>query len=192
MPKRIANLLFLIAFAGIFWLFSFVLNEWLCETMPRHQVMQLPVMFFLGIGVGLRFVKGWVIPLSWSIAVLIIVMASFIFWMLPHSIDLAVISASFNRIMHLNMIVAGFLLVPVLHHSLFEIKIIFSGMLAAMLIAAGITLLTFNILLCSAFTIEQQKDTGMLLLIIGLVLYAVTITIFFRGLQKNKEKSLRF
>ncbi|MBW7892833.1 MAG: hypothetical protein H3C48_17775, partial [Chitinophagaceae bacterium] len=58
-------------------------------------------------------------------------------------------------------------------------------------IAAGITLLTFNILLCSAFTIEQQKDTGMLLLIIGLVLYAVTITIFFRGLQKNKEKSLR-
>lgn len=190
MSKRLTDILFLIAFAGIFWLFSFTLNEWLCETMPRHQVMQLPVMFFLGIGAGIRFVKGWVIPLSWSIAVLIIVMASFIFWMLPHSIDLAVISASFNRIMHLNMIAAGFLLVPVLRNSLFEIKIIFSGMLAAMLIAAGITLLTFNILLCSAFTIEQQKDTGMLLLIIGLVLYAVTIAIFFRGLQKNKDKSL--
>lgn len=191
MPKRLTDILFLVAFAGVFWLFSFGLNEWLCETMSRHQVIQLPVMFFLGMGTGQWFAKSWEIPLSWGIAVLIIVMASFIFWMLPHSIDLAVISPSFNRIMHVNMMVTGFFLVPVLHHILFEIKIIFWGMLAAMLIAAGITLLTFNILLCSAFTIEQQKDTGLLLLIIGLILYVVTLAVFFRGLQKNKDASLR-
>jgi hypothetical protein len=33
-------------------------------------------------------------------------------------------------------------------------------MFAAMIIATGIALISFNILLCSAFNIEQQKETG--------------------------------
>lgn len=83
------------------------------------------------------------------------------------------------------MFAAGFLLVPVLKNTLFEIKILFLGMLSAMMIATGITLLTYNLLLCSAFTIEQQKETGSQLIIIGLVLFVFTLIIFFRELGKR-------
>lgn len=123
--------------------------------------------------------------LYWGIAILIFIMSSFIFWMLPHSIDYAVISTSFNRIMHINMLAAGFILIPVFRHIIFEVKIIFLGMWAAMIIATGIALLAFNILLCSAFTIEQQKETGWWLIIIGVGLYAFTLFVFFRGLSEK-------
>lgn len=153
--------------------------------MPRHQLLQLPALFVLGIIWGSRFSKDKVIDLSWSIAIFIFIMSSFVFWMLPHSIDVAAINAWFNRVMHINMLVAGFLLVPALRHALFEIKIIFLGMWAAMITAAGIALRVFDILLCSAFTIEQQKETGLWLIIIGTGLYAFTLFVFFSGLSRK-------
>ena len=58
-------------------------------------------------------------------------------------------------------------------------------MISAMFIATGITLVTYNLLLCSAFTIDQQKETGSLLTIIGLVLFVTTLITFFRGLGKQ-------
>lgn len=88
--------------------------------------------------------------------------------------------------MHLNMLIAGFLFVPTMRQILFEIKIIFLGMVSAMIIATGIALNSFNILLCSAFDIAQQKVTGKILLISGLIFYAVSIVIFFRGLRTKK------
>ncbi len=83
------------------------------------------------------------------------------------------------------MFVAGFLLFPTLKHTLFEIKILFLGMVSAMMIATGITLLTYNLLLCSAFTIDQQKETGTQLIILGLVLFVTTLIVFFRGLGRR-------
>lgn len=139
-------------------------------------------MLVLGIILGWRFSKRLVIDVWWGIGILIFIMASLVFWMLPHSVDLAVIRPSFNRIMHVNMLIAGFLLLPVLRSTIFEAKIIFCGMVSAMLIATGITLTSFDILLCSAFNIEQQKDTGFWLLIAGLAFFAGTIYIFFRGI----------
>ena len=87
--------------------------------------------------------------------------------------------------MHINMFVAGFLIFLTLKHTLFEIRILFLGMVTAMMIATGITLLTYNLLLCSAFTIDQQKETGTQLIIIGLILFATTLFVFFRGLGRR-------
>jgi hypothetical protein len=49
-----------------------------------------------------------------------------------------------------------------------------------MTIATGIALTAFNLLLCSSFTIEQQKETGKLLIIIGILLYFFTLITFFK------------
>lgn len=184
MFKRKQHIIFTLVIFVLFILISFLLNDWFSETMPRHQLLQLPAMIALGIISGAYFSKLSVKALYWGIAILIFIMSSLIFWMLPHSIDWAVINSSFNRIMHINMFVAGFLLMPVLRSIIFEVKIIFLGMLSAMVLATGITLKAFNILLCSSFNVFQQKETGFYLMIIGLSLFVVTFIIFFKGLRK--------
>ena len=85
------------------------------------------------------------------------------------------------------MFIAGTLLMPALRNILFEIKILFLGMLAAMMLATGITLRAFNVLLCSSFDIVQQKETGFYLIIIGFLLFVLTFITFFKATGvKNK------
>lgn len=84
------------------------------------------------------------------------------------------------------MLAAGFFVVPALRNTILEIKIIFLGMTAAMITASGGVLTVFDLLLCSAFTVEQQKQTGKLMILIGIALYIYTFFIFFRGLRKNR------
>jgi hypothetical protein len=114
------------------------MNDWLSATMQRHQIIQLPAMFGLGFVLGTRFSRLNIKENFWGISVLIFTI-SFISWVLPRSIGNSVISTTFNRMMHLNMIVAGILLMPVLRNILFEIKFLFLGMMSAMMLATGIT-----------------------------------------------------
>ncbi len=172
--------MFILIIAGLWYIISFPFNEWFSETMVRHQLLQLPSMLALGLITGWWFSKYFSLKVSNGIAALIFIMASLIFWMLPHSIDLAVIDPSFNRVMHFNMIIAGFFFAPAMKNMIFEIKIIFPGMITAMLIATGITLLTYDMLLCSAFNIEQQKETGLRLIFAGAALFITTLVFFFR------------
>ncbi len=186
MPQRATDIIFILIILGLAWMISYPLNEWFSETMPRHQLMQLPAMLLLGIITGFRYSRYIKTGIPWGIAILILIMFSLIFWMLPHSIDIAVINPSFNRIMIVNMFVAGFLAITVLRQTLFEARIIFLGMVSVMVIATGITLITFDILLCSSFNIDQQKATGLRLIIAGIVFYAGTLVIFFKNIGKKK------
>lgn len=161
--------------AVLFYLLSFTYNDWLSVTMPRHQLIQLPAMLIMGISLGYTLKKRVNLNLAWSIAALIFVMASLIFWMLPRSVDEAVIYPWFNRIMHVNMLLSGFLIIVGLDSVMFEIKVLFLGMLTAKIFASGITLRVFDILLCSAFTIDQQKETGKYLLFISIALLILTL-----------------
>ena len=149
--------------------------------MPRHQLVQLPAIFLLGLILGSYFTSVKIKETSWGLAVLIFIMSSLVFWMLPHSIDYAVINKTFNRVMHWNMLIAGFLLRVVLRNILFEIKILFLGMLSAMILATGIALRVFEILLCSSFDIYQQKETGMYLIIAGFILFIITFSTFLKA-----------
>ena len=170
-----------------FYLMSFPLNGWLSATMPRHQIIQLPVMLVLGLILGTNFSRLIIKDLYWGIAVLIFIMASLTFWMLPRSIDLSVLDHSFNRAMHFNMLFAGVLLMAVLRGIILEIKILFLGMLSAMLLVTGFTLRTFDILLCSSFDIEQQKQTGLYWIIIGSLMFLLTFFIFFKAVGQPKQ-----
>ena len=187
MFRRKKDIILVLIILLLFILLSFPLNDWLSATMPRHQIIQLPAMFGLGLMLGIHFLRFNIKETSWGIAVLIFTMTSFVFWMLPLSIDYAVINKMFNRIMHLNMVIAGILLMPVLRNILFEIKILFLGMLSAMMLATGITLRAFNILLCSSFDIGQQKETGFYLIIIGFLLFVLTFVVFFKAAGEKRK-----
>lgn len=175
----------------IFSLISFPLNGWFSFTMPRHQILQLPAMFILGIILAISFSKISIKNTSYGITILIFILSSFIFWMLPRSVDLAIINPGFNRIMHVNMLIAGFLAMTVLRNIIFEAKIFFIGMMAAMLLATGITLRAYNLLLCSSFNIQQQKETGYYLIWIALALFAGTVFLLFKGLSGKENPGLK-
>lgn len=159
-------------------------NTWLSQTMPRHQIVQLPTLFVSGVLLSLAFPKAAIRGVPWKLAVMIPVVGSLIFWMLPRSIDLAVIDAAFNRVMHANMIVAGFLCVAAMRRAPLELRIAFMGMVSAMLLATGLALRSFDSLLCSSFTINQQHETGLHLVGIGGVLLIISVSGFIRGLWK--------
>lgn len=187
MFRRRKDIIVVIAVVLSFVMISYPLNDWFCTTMPRHQLIQLPAMLALGVILGLNFTRLNIKDSAWGLAVLICIMTSLVFWMLPHSIDLAVINKSFNRIMHLNMLIAGVLLIAVLRNIIFEIKILFLGMFSAMVLATGITLRAFDILLCSSFNISQQKETGFYLIIAGILLFIFTFVTFFKALGNSSN-----
>lgn len=188
MALRKESIALLVGCGILFFLLSFTFNDWLSRTMPRHQLIQLPLMFLIGLVLGIRFLWRKQISVSWALAVLIAIMASFIFWMIPYSVDLSVINSSFNRLMHINMLLAGLLTVISLRNSILEVKIIFLGMMATMLTASGITLINFKILLCSSFNLAQQNQTGKGLLSIGILLFIFTVVKFFRESVREPSK----
>jgi len=148
--------------------------------------MQLPAMLVIGIITGAWFAKRIRLDMSWGITVFIFIMFSLMFWMLPHSVDMAVINPAFNRLMHLNIFIAGFFFIPGLRGMILEVRILFLGMIAAMAIATGYALMVYDILLCSAFDVVQQRETGVRLLIIGLALFVFAIFTFFKNIGRVK------
>lgn len=172
----------------IFYLLSFVFNNWLSLTMQRHQLIQLTSMLLLGVVTNITILKFSVKDVWIGISFFIIITASIIFWMLPLSIDFAVIYEWMNRAMHLNIFVTGILISALLRGDLNELKIYFLGMHTAMSFSIGIALRSFNILLCSSFDILQQKETGLYLIYTSIALFVFTIILFFR--LGNEKKTI--
>lgn len=189
MVTKIRTVSILLAFVLVFFWASVLANGWFSQTMPRHQVLQLPLMIGLGALLGAGFPKATIRNPSWGVAALILVMGSWIFWMLPRSIDWAVLDSGFNRLMHANMVAAGFLAVAALRRASEEVRMAFFGMVSAMLLAVGFTLRTFDVLLCSSFTVGQQQKTGLVLAGLGAGLLLVSMGTFLCGLRPlNVEK----
>jgi len=185
MGAKIRTLIVFSVFVFVFFWASGPANEWFSRTMPRHQVLQLPLMFGLGILLEAAFPKVVIRSFPWCVAILVLVLGALIFWMLPRSIDWAALDPGFNRIMHVTMVAAGFASLAALRRAPEEMRMAFLGMISAMLLAVGFTLRTFEVLLCSAFTVEQQKETGMALVGIGATLLLITMGSFLRGLRRR-------
>lgn len=176
----------LVGIALFFYAFSFPLNEWFSLTMVRHQILQLPAMALLGVVTGFIFSHRHPKSRPVQIALLIAAMATLLFWMLPRSIDLTIIYPWINRAMHLTIFIAGLFIAWGLIETFFEVQIAFPLMLASMFIAAGAALKGFTILLCSSFMLEEQQETGLYLIFLGLGIFVITITFLLRRLGVRK------
>ena len=167
----------IIAF-GIY-LVSFRWSHWFAETMVRHQLLQLPLMFLSGVVVSM-IISFKIHDTAYGLAILIFSLFSLTFWMLPRSVDMAVIDPFFGRLMDLNMLTAGILIRGIFAGDLFEMRLLFLGMMTAMLIAVGVTLRVYDLLLCSSFDIPQQKTTGYYMLLLSGGLLSFTLFHLFR------------
>lgn len=160
-------------------------NDWFCETMPRHQLLQLPLALLMG-GIVARNLGGHLeFSLANRIASLLFVTGNLVFWMLPLSVDLAVIYPWFNALMGFTMVLSGILWFIALNQAAVEVKTVFYVMLTAMSVAMGMILANFKILLCSAFTIRQQNLTGIYLLGVGGFFLIITYYTFFKASGKT-------
>lgn len=152
--------------------------------MPRHQLLQLPSALVIGLMMGEINYKPQLTISFPRISILLFLIGSLIFWMLPLSVDLSVIDPKMNWLMLLNMFLAGYLSLHALKNANLEIKVIFYATLTAKLIGVGLVLSSLDILLCSAFTIAQQNTTGNYLIGIGTFFLLVTFVTFFRETGK--------
>ena len=67
---------------------------------------------------------------------IIFVMFTLIFWMLPKSVDLAALSAKFDKVMNVHIFIAGLLTISVVKDTIFEIRIFFLGMMSGGFLAS--------------------------------------------------------
>lgn len=140
------------------------LNSMFIATMPRVMLLQIPLLLFMGYLAG-RWIKVPLGPYNHrGITGLIFFIASIMFWMIPHSLDVAISSNWINQLMHLDLLLAGFLLANSLPLMSFVVKIAASIYVLAMLIAAGIVYAYSMFLICATYTMWQQWATGHYLL----------------------------
>lgn len=189
MHKRRKNTIIIFLILIVLYVFSFTLNGWLSMSMQRHQLIQLPVMLLMGMLFAYIYPQIVIKDLSWSITAFIIVLSSLTFWMIPRSVDYTIIDVRINRLMHLNMVIVGILLVAIFRKLMYEVKIYFLGMISAMLMVSGVTLRVFSIQLCTSFTIDMQKETGFYMMLLSAGFFLYTIIAVFRIPTKELEKS---
>ncbi|MBW7867604.1 MAG: hypothetical protein H3C31_04670 [Brumimicrobium sp.] len=185
MGKWRKNSIFIIIFLIALYFLTFPFNSWFGEIMMRHQIIQLPLSIILGLTFGFWFRTLKSPNPSVSISFLIVSTLTMIFWMIPRSIDMAVVFPYFNYLMVFSLVLVGSLIVFAFRNVFIEVKIAFLGMSTAMYFASGVTLKALDVLLCSSFDIDQQHTTGGYLLLIGVLLFIFTIVMLLRFLEQS-------
>lgn len=153
------------------------LAQWFSATMPRHQLIQLPVLLVLG-AVAARRGRASASgghPGDWGPALLTLAVGTVMFWMVPRSVDLAASNALADQLQHLSMFLAG----AGFSRTLPPLSVVTRMALGihgvAMLVAQGLVYTLYPGLICTAYTLQQQHSTGRILLyaapVLGLILW---------------------
>ena len=165
------------------------------QRMARQMLIQIPALLILGFIAGrytLRFIEK---VNENGITGLIIFIGSFLFWMLPRSLDLTVLSSTVDTIMHVNMLIAGFALgqsYPLLG---FIIRMAVALLFISMLIVISMVYTNYSTLLCAVYTVEQQKEVGYYLfrgcgaLLAGWVFWTIHTIKSVEKINDNKLRS---
>jgi hypothetical protein len=144
------------------------------QSMTWHMVVQMPMLFaggwFLMIGaldLTKRSPNGWnQFGLTGFIA------AQFIltYWMLPISIDRAVVMPQVDVLKLLSLIVSGALIQTSVSRSPVVVQLFFVGYIVSMLISSGVVLATTERRLCNAYSMESQLSAGYGVVALGVAL----------------------
>ena len=132
---------------------------YLAATMERRLLIQLPAMLVLGALAGWRPAgqRSW---RAGDLAALAFAVGAMLFWMIPRSLDLAARSRPADAALLVSAFVAGFALARSLPHLSFVITVALGLHATAMFMALGIVYLHFPGLICTAYTLAQQRVTG--------------------------------
>jgi len=160
-------------------------DNYLDSSMTRHVLIQIPVLIFCGIALGWKLKVRWTDIDHNGITSLIFFAGTLLFWMIPRSLDEAVTSNLLDQVMHMNMIIAGFVLGQNQHKITFMPRAIFSIYSLAMLFTMGIIYTHFSAIICATYTLEEQKDMGYTLLTILPFLFVTLFVWILFSFKKN-------
>jgi hypothetical protein len=138
-------------------------DAYLAATMERRLLIHIPALLVLGALAGWRPAGRGAAPRPWrpgDLAALAFAVGAMLFWMVPRSLDLAARSHVVDKALHLSVFTVGLALARSLPHLSFAIPMTLGVQATAMLMALGIVYLHYPGLICTAYTLEQQKVAG--------------------------------
>lgn len=158
------------------------IDNYLDVVMARHVLIQIPSLLLLGYLAGIKKDTSGFNP--YGLSGLIFFTGTIIFWMIPRSLDNAVLFNSIDQIMHLNMFIAGFFLRSSISLIPFMVKGVYLIQSIAMSTALGVLYLNYPSWVCAVYTIEQQKETGRGLLFISAAVFLLFVFWLIKTLKK--------
>jgi len=159
------------------------------QSMFMQMVIQMSLLFIGGAGLNtFSFAKKITQYLaSWNVFGLtgfMLAQMILIYWMLPISLDRAVVMPLVDVAKVLTMIVAGFLVGDALKKSPVALQLFFIGYFAAMMIWLGMYFIYTDMRLCNAYSLSSQYWTGY-----GLCAISIAIVSYwsYRVLKKSSH-----
>ena len=144
------------------------------QSMTWHMVVQMPILFASG---WFLMSSGWEIKkislghwnrfgLTGFIAAQLLIT----YWMLPISIDRAVVMPQVDVFKLLSLIASGALVKTSISRSPAVLQLFFVGYIVSMLITTGVFLATTERRLCNAYSMESQLSAGYGVVALGIAL----------------------
>ena len=144
------------------------------QSMAWHMVVQMPILFASG---WFLMSSGWEIKkislghwnrfgLTGFIAAQLLIT----YWMLPISIDRAVVMPQVDVFKLLSLIASGALVKTSISRSPAVLQLFFVGYIVSMLITTGVFLATTERRLCNAYSMESQLSAGYGVVALGIAL----------------------
>lgn len=144
------------------------------QSMFVQMVVQMPLLFVGGfLLTRLRWVQCVLQGgASWNVyglTGLMLAQTILVYWMLPISIDRAIVIPWVDGLKIVSMIIAGVFVGDALRRSPATLQLFFMGYFAAMTIWLGIYFIVTQTRLCNAYSLNSQRWTGYGLLLISLL-----------------------
>ncbi len=135
-------------------------DVFLDATMERRLLIQIPAILVLGALAGWPAGAAHRPWRSGDLAALAFAVGAMLFWMIPRSLDLAARSHLVDKALHLSVFAVGLALARSLPYLSLAIPMTLGVQATAMLMALGIVYLHYPGLICTAYTLEQQRVVG--------------------------------
>jgi hypothetical protein len=135
------------------------------QSMFMQMVIQMPLLFiggawlntFSGPKLLANYLSKWNV---FGLTGFMLAQMVLIYWILPISIDRAVVIPPVDVAKVLTLIVAGYLVGDALHRSPAALQLFFIGYFAAMMIWLGMYFIYTDMRLCNAYSLSSQYWTG--------------------------------
>lgn len=166
--------------AGILFLSAVFLSLWplravIIENMFWHMDIQIPLLIAAGL-ISKIPVSNFSQNLSrfnaYGLNSFIVSQVILVFWMLPISIDRAIIHWEYDLAKIISLIVCGWLIQVSFKRTTVVIEVFFVGYFLAMMLWVGFYYIQSDVRLCNVYTQDSQQYAGG-----GLIVFAVVLSL---------------
>ena len=145
------------------------------QSMAWHMVFQMPLLVLSGWlsarALSACFsIRGWASFNQFGLTGFMAAQTIVAYWMLPSAIDRAVVLPSADALKLLTLFVTGMLLADAFKRAPGALQLFFMGYWVSMMAWLGMYLVTTDLRLCNAYSLQSQRNTGWGLIALGMAL----------------------